>query len=553
MDQVANIKMQILDNIKYLEFENALNLISVNNLPLSSFIEDLTILFTLFKKRKSLLLAHDLVHLFSLPIDNNDTGIIIESWKKEIYLKIDEALDNDPLILIKEEGYKPLIKFFLKDEVIAKDYLVKFSRLMENLVENPNNEPILKFLAEVYEILLDSGNNSAGKIIISWIRAASNLRESTLTSDSIIRIFKESEGSFAPTVLVKHFFETNYKADSYKANEGILNKFSDFLDEFEPIIYNLPNESTRETLLKLVDGFYSTIASGFESIIYDRMRHQSIDRIRFLGNASADSVVPNLIGNLTLKNPLPIIRSIDFLMEEWSNFPKLTNIDSDSVPDRDNIMEVKPLFWFFIFQSIFQAHFQLTSLRLLKNDTILHRNLVESVRVNLNLFYHLLEYLKTDSDITSQEKKLVEEDLIKYLKKMKDMINFSDDELREIANSSYWIGISRDNLLSKVTEAKSHCINCSYNLPIDAKTCPNCGHGISSTPAEEPPIDFSAIGSFFSSSAAHPPSADTINPSSSVPSPSPSSAPKIRVCPRCGSPISVVENRCINCNYQVGD
>lgn len=552
MDQVADIKTQVLDHIKYLEFENALNLISVNKLPLSSFIEDLTILFTLFNKRKSLLLAQNLVHLFSLPIDNNDTGLIIESWKKEIYLQINAEIDTDPLFLIREGGYKPLIKFFLKDEVLAKDYLIKFAGLMDKLVEDPSNEPIIKFLVEIYERLLDSGNKSAEKIIKSWIQAASTLRESSPTSDSIIRIFKESEGSFAPIALVKHFFETNYKTDSYKANEGTLNKFSEFLADFEPLIYDYPNKSTRETLQKLVDGFYSTIATGFENIIYNRMRHQGIDQIIFLGNSAADFVVSNLIGNLTIKNPLPIMRCIDFLMEEWSNFPKLTKTDSDSFPDQDNIAEIKPYFWFFIFQSIFQTHFQLTSQRLLKNETILHRNLVELVRVNLNLFYHLSECLKTDSATISLAKKQVEEDLIKYLKKMKDIMHFSDDDLREILNFSYWVGVSSD-LLSKVIESKNYCINCSYNLPVGATKCPNCGHDIILTPAEEPPIDFSKIGSFFSSSAAQSPSTDTLNPSVSPTSPSASSVPKIKVCPRCGSPISAMKNRCINCNYELVD
>lgn len=553
MDQADEVRKQILDHIKYLEFENALDLMITNNFPLDSFIDDFKILYTLFKKKKSFLLAQNLAHLFSLIGDNAYTKAILELWKKDIYSIINEELQNNPLNLIKGGGYTPLIKFFLKDEVIAKDFIKNFVKVTDKLVEDPNNKPILSFLLEINEALLNSGNLSAGKIINSWIQAAVQLRKSTLDPASILHIFKESEGSFAPLSLLKNFFETSYKENNYRANANTLNKFSEFLDEIEPIIYDLPNKSIKGELLKLIDGFYSTIASGFEFIIFDRMRHQSIDQILSAGPSAANLVVRNLTANLSPKNPLPVTRCLEFIMEEWRNFPRLSKTEYDFYTRRSTIREIRPLFWFIVFQLIFSSHFTATYQRLLKNETIHQRNLVELVRVNLNLFYHISEYTKSDSAITHQDKKKLEEDLIKYLKKMNDMMHFSDDELREIVNSSYWKDLSSD-ILSKAIEAKNYCIYCSYNMPPGAETCPNCGHDATSAPTEEPPIDFTAMGSFFSSSPS-PATTSSVNsptPASSPDSDSTSSPSKIRICPRCGSPLSAVENRCVNCNYQVG-
>jgi len=79
---------------------------------------------------------------------------------------------------------------------------------------------------------------------------------------------------------------------------------------------------------------------------------------------------------------------------------------------------------------------------------------------------------------------------------MNDVVKYTDEELREIVNTSNWQR-ETTSILHDVIEIKNYCVYCSYNMPPGSEKCPNCGRDAKHAPDEAPSIDFNAMGSFF--------------------------------------------------------
>lgn len=507
----ATIESKINDlltaSIKHKKYDDVFLFLEEKNLPLDPYINAFEPLFETFKEKPSMELVKHIIKLSSFELSKPDAKAVLKSWNEAILQPVNELLTLNPLNLINQEDYKPVIDFILSEEESSKEIIYNMSVLTESLIEDPGNKNVMTFILYLNETLFDKGFKNASTIVHSWISVTLELRKKVASEDAskpksgliinealIFHNFNRTQGTFAPSSLIQVFFEDLYKEYDYRAEISLCNRASEFLEDFSVIIYGLPESPNKTKLLKIIDQYTDTIASGYEYLLLNRMKSQDINRILALGSTAPKMVINNLVGDISTKNASTLTRSLENTMERWKSFPILQKMEYDYMGT--SIRALKPIFWLIIFHFIYAAHFEATYRRLPKNESLHHKNLIDLMRAYINFYYQFQNMIRLESSIPFTVGRNIPDDVIKLLKHANDMIQFSDDELRDIVYHSHW----RDNslkILSEVIEAKNYCLYCSFNMPPKSKKCPNCGREVKEVSFEAPSIDFSAMGSFF--------------------------------------------------------
>lgn len=508
--------------IKKNGFDTAIEFLRSSDLRPDQFLEDFRPLSESFSKKPSLPLAKTLINLFTLHFSRPASLEIIKLWQQEISPLVYDLLIATKFKLMENEDLKPLLTFVLTDEQVAKNFVYSLSNMTDYLLKDPTEKGIMSYLLCFSETLLDKGYNEPAKIVHSWISTVLDLRkmnlgkpvpntikttlgqvksstntvtskEMTLTDEVICNVFRRTEGTFAPLPLIKMFFEDQYKKNHHAANANLCNQLAEFIDKISVIVYSSPESSVKTEILREINVYNDTIASGYEYLLWDRMKRQDISLLPVSPEQATKTIINNLIANISIKNPSPFARCLENTMARWAFFPSLETKRYEYPGTR--IIALKPIFWMIIYNFLFFSSFDSVYRRLPQNEQLHHKYMQELIRSNLNFYYQFQQCLMADpTNIIPTAN--IRNDIIKYLKKMNEMVQLSDEELREIVNSSQWKNEST-KILSDVIEDKNYCIHCSYNMPLGTKKCPNCGKDVTEIPEESPSIDFKVMGSFF--------------------------------------------------------
>lgn len=495
---MSSFELDITNLINKKKFDKALELISSNNLSINLFIGEFGVLAAKFSKKPSLKLARSLVKLFSMQESTTKASTItfFRSYRQIFFMKIFTLLEKDLKKAIESQVNRDIFIYIAKNKDKIEKFIEVLSKLTEIMIDDLNSERIMDFLEFLLNTLQKVGNEDAAKRVKSWISTTKDLRGPILTTKLIKGIFRATKGTYAPIQLLAHYFESKFKDSRYRVEINFCNEFSEFLFDLTEIVYELIDTPIQQKILNAIDIYTSTVASGYEYLIMKRMNQKDIDGLLFEVRAAPSSVCQSLISNFSTKNPLPYLRCIENTIERWKDLPTLKK--TVYIGYQTGTMSIKPIFWLIILQRLIPEQLMKTYNRLFKSDLHYHKILVEISRAFINFNYHLWQSIKSEPTVPIRLD--LQEQTIKDLKKLNDMIKFSDDELHEIVDSSYWRRYS-ERILSKVIELKNFCLYCSYNMPPGAETCPKCGHKVTEVDIEAPKIDYSKMKTFFGQTA----------------------------------------------------
>lgn len=529
-------------------FEKALTLILDNNHSLSSFAVELNDLFHKFDIAPTIELANVLIMLVNFKTQNIQDREMLENAKEQVITSVSDFILKKPVELLKVADIKLVLDFILKGPESLKKFISGMSELTEELVIDPNNKEIISFLLNLNEILGELGHSSEAQVVHKWIQATLQLRKvntnSSTYGNTLINIFNDTNGIFAPLALIRGYYDNVVGFTGYSKNIKSLNNASDFISKITESTYGMIDSPVKGKIFGLIEEITRLIAGHYNKFILNQMRQQDIKVVTSLGSKF---VLANIMKNIAFNNPLPCLLAFNDLIENWRRLPALTKtfyLDPytrrvmEHPPYRGRYLStttsVKPIFWFSIFQEVMMILLTSTQQRLLKSQEMQKDNLNAVVRGQIRLFHYLGRCMRDDPRIPSNAVPR-EPVIIDMLKKLNDMIKFSDEELRGIVESSPW-SRNTDHILSKVIEYKNYCVYCNYNMPRGATVCPNCNREVKEIEEEAPGIDMDAMSSFFTASG----------------SGAASGAPGgVKKCPTCGGLVDADTNRCVNCNRVV--
>ncbi|MFX1450307.1 MAG: hypothetical protein ACFFCM_05670, partial [Promethearchaeota archaeon] len=477
-------------------YEAAIKFIENFNCPLDNYLTYFQPFYNKVMKKPNIENMESLLKLFSLKCTDPQMMGKIGEWRNELSPRIYTFYYNNKNLIIEQGKYKQIIHFILN---FTEDFKFFFDDLFNSarmLLTNPHDKKIMAFLLFVNETLQDTRKKWHAEVIHSWIQTTLQLRkvsnrDSREFFNILLKAFKTEKDHFIPLTLLEIYYKEDFKHLSSIPSIASINRFSDFLDELRTHIYSSSDFPNKDHVLNLIYQYNNNLAVSYSEIITTRMRNQTIDTIQAFGRNAVPMVTSYIMRDISRNNPAPISRALIILINKWRTLPDLEK--TNFLGYQMQTIKLKPHFWFGVFELILAHHYGEYYRRLTKNENVHRKNILEIVEAYLTLFYEFIQL--PEITISYSENR---ENTIKYLKKMNEQNQFSDDEIRAVIDNTKW---SRDSkyMLKKIIEEKNFCLYCSYNMPPNSKKCPNCGKEVKEISPDEPSIDFRAMGDFFGS------------------------------------------------------
>ncbi|MFX1450308.1 MAG: hypothetical protein ACFFCM_05675 [Promethearchaeota archaeon] len=495
------------DNIEYEEIEKeyinklidvkryfiALEFLSSKGITIDKYLKEFEILYNVFRKKQSVELTIAVSKLLKMDWVLEETKQKLNNWTEELYQKIFELFFKKIEKFIEQDGFNYVVMLILSRKDVAEDFIRNIFNLTKNLYKNPEQKSIMRFILSTNEILQDIGSTREAEITHSWIRITLALRkisdiDSKTYFDLILNTIRTTIDNLSPLFLMERYFK-----EIFLSHGGVgissCNNFSEFIHKLKITMYNTPNYPSRDYILQKIEEYMQVLVKAYKTIMLYRMKSQSIDRIQMSGKNAFPMVAASIMKDVSGVNPSPISRVLQKFIDHWRNLPDLKKVTY--MYNSTLTTKLKPVFWFGVMDLIISHHYAINYQRLPENEMVHREDLIEIIITYLNFFYEVKKV--PGVKISNKENR---QQVIKFLKKVNELNQFSDEELTELIYSSKWKSNSK-KLLKNLIEEKNYCIYCSYNMPPKSKKCPNCGKKVGEISPEESSIDFEKMGDFF--------------------------------------------------------
>ncbi|NVM02913.1 MAG: zinc ribbon domain-containing protein [Candidatus Helarchaeota archaeon] len=483
--------------IHYKKYYRALDFLSEKGVNLDKYLKNFEPLYKSFQKKQSIELLIAISKLFMMECFQAETRDLLVRWKEELYQKIYASFKKNKENMIEQVNFNLVVSFILSKEKIAPTFVIDIFDLAKSLYLDYDNKKIFAFLLATNEILQDIGYRREAEVVHTWIQITLALRKIQNTEskdflDIILNTISKSNDFQSPIYLMELFFKQAFLkyggADVYTCNI-----FADFIHELKNIIYIMLNYPSRDFILQKIEEYMVTLVKNYKNIMLSRMKSQDVDTIRMQGRNAFPAVAGAIMKDISEVNPSPVSRVLQHFINNWHYLPDLKKVKR--MYNSTLTTKIKPVFWFGVMELIIARLHSVNHQRLPKNEDVHHENIIEIIITYINFFHELKKV--PEVKISNRENR---ENLIKFMKKMNEIHQFSDEDLKEIIYFSKWKS-SAKKILKILIEEKNFCIYCSYNMPPKAKKCPNCGKKVGEISSEEPSVDFGQMGDFFGTSS----------------------------------------------------
>ncbi|NVM02912.1 MAG: hypothetical protein HWN67_11280 [Candidatus Helarchaeota archaeon] len=493
-DKKNEYLMNLLSKVKM--YNMAIDFMKDFNIRLDKYLDYFEPFYKSTKSKPSIERYNAMIKLLSLDCSDPESKIIFNKWIEVITSEIYKFFKLNTLEIVEQGDFKPIINFILKYTADYQMFLGVANNLAKNLFDSPQNKKYMAFLLFANEIFQDAGYKNEAENIHSYIQIILQLRKISNRNSKpffnvILDAFKYSKDHFAPVTLMESFYTNNFLKSRTYTDVKVCNNLSDFLNELRVLIYNTPDFLNKDEILEKINNYTNMIAETFINVIRSRMRMQNIEDIQTLGPRVFPRVASNLMKDISNVNPSPMSRCLLNLIDNWRTLPVLEK--TEVFYYQRQIIKIKPVFWFGVFELILRVHYGEYFGRLPKNETVHHQNIIEIIKTYITFFYELQQCPSVNISYSQNR-----DQVINYLKKMNEANQLSDNELRSLIYSSDWSSDAK-YMLKKLIEEKNFCIYCSYNMPPGSDKCPNCGKEVGKLSPDEPAIDMGAMDDFFSS------------------------------------------------------
>ncbi|NVM02914.1 MAG: hypothetical protein HWN67_11290 [Candidatus Helarchaeota archaeon] len=406
--------------------------------------------------------------------------------------------------LIEQQGdFKQIIGLIINNVDKFQDFIVDFSEFILRDFKNLENKKILAFLSHLNKNLRKKGYKTEANTIYNWTKIALEFKNiqidnTRLFLDFILNKLKETRAFLAIKSLIDVFYKEHRLLFQNIEYVDTWNEFSNFLNDIKHITYESPNQAYKDIILHRIEHYSNVLADAYQKLIISRMKKQNVDTVLKFGPNSLFIVLERLIENISKSNPSPFSRCLNNLIDLWRIFPRLEKyINFRTLKYRYSyrlpaqIIVIKPIFWYIIIKIILDKFFIEYYQSLPKSETIYKENILEILAVYINYFY---EHFNIPSVPLAYSQN--REYFIKFLNKINEKTRCSNEELRNLILNSKWKSDS-EIIFKKIIEHKNYCIYCSYNMPLNAISCTNCGKPVKEVTFEKPTIDFVKMEDFF--------------------------------------------------------
>ncbi len=555
-DLFTTIKNEAHELIVQKKIDEALDFLKVYGFPIDLFLKEFNDLVNEFLEKPDSEIIQGLLKICNMQSNIPYAKSVLASWKQNVKTVAAALFSVDPLLIPKVTENTQILEQVLSDKEMASLFMANVVELTDALVEDPQNKDIMAVFLLLNETLANLGRTADMTTVNTIIQATLQLRKidkkSNKYASSLIKIFNDTSGRFAPMALIRSFYNTVFAPRNNKNDMNACDALAQFIGQVNETILNFPDSDLKSQLLQEIDSICEILKQNYYDTMWSRINALTIDRF-LQGNPLL--LLTSIIGGQIPQHPLPFIEALDWLLSGWRRFPllqKTSYIQYGRVMNypptygayQIATQRLKPIIWLILFKDVFILAFQDVQHKLAKNVSLQHRLMVRALLAHVNMMHHL--QICIDEEPGAQRVD-IRADVVYFLKKMYDVVQMSDAEMEALIKRSEWRGESRQ-LIAKIIEFKNFCVYCNFNMERGAKKCTNCGKEVPPVTFEPPKINVGDMGSFFSrSESSGMPTAQAATPGGAASA----TDTGIRKCPKCGGLISADDNKCISCQYEM--
>ncbi|NHI89319.1 MAG: hypothetical protein EAX87_07335 [Candidatus Thorarchaeota archaeon] len=418
------------------------------------------------------------------------------------------------------DSVAPLLKIYREPFDLVLNFVEK--TINQTLVAHGNDKNLQQFLLTLQAELLESGSDKKSvRKIVDWLKLWSLIYETTKGAKQhhgyvagLLDVVKETKGSFEPRAITEQVL--TIINDEFERTVRIFRG----TPRLDNLTYRTRTDAAKAWMESVKHAYYKLLLmadnSGLELSDDDRdhMRKVAHEILGFVIRVRREDFLERMehfpidIGDVI--DPGHLLKSsiekshFVLLPESFHTFPLpalivlnefLRNpIRLPFVGNKQQGVLINPMFW------VFGASISLA----------LIPTMVMAEQTYSN--YFIGEYLKTAALAVKQAeepigKLLIKVDpnltaenmIVKSFKQLMDLHYLQGVITREMVIVALEFGGWNTALADKIIEEKDYCVYCSFELPKDAETCPNCGKpvvvlDVSAITPDEVQVDLSELG-----------------------------------------------------------